>query len=55
MYLCRIGTELLVPFVVITSTDVFLNTVKTVFKGHCNIPKNVSIHDSCPFITGSLT
>ena len=30
-------------------------TVKSVFKGHLNIPENVSLHDICPFVTGSLT
>ena len=25
------------------------------FKGHLNIPENVSLHDRCPFITSSLT
>ena len=31
------------------------NTVKPVFKGHLNIPEKVSLHDGCPFVTGSLT
>ena len=30
-------------------------TVKPVFKGHLNIREKVSLHDRCPFITGSLT
>ena len=32
-----------------------LNTVKPVFRGHFNIPQKVSLHDRCPFVTGSLT
>ena len=30
-------------------------TVKPVFKGHLYIREKVSLHDRCPFITGSLT
>ena len=30
-------------------------TVYTVFKGHLNIPENVSRHGRCPFVTGSWT
>ena len=30
-------------------------TVKPVFKGHIYIREQVSLHDRCPFITGSLT
>ena len=30
-------------------------TVKPVFKGHLNIQEEVSLHDRCPFVTGSLT
>ena len=33
----------------------FHYTVKPVFKGHLNIHEKVSLHDRCPFITGSLT
>ena len=31
------------------------HTVKPVFNGHLNIPEEVSPHDRCPFIAGSLT
>ena len=31
------------------------STVKPVFKGHLNIQEKVSLHDRCPFVTGSLT
>ena len=33
----------------------YLNTVKLVFRAHLNIPKKVSLHGRCPFVTGSLT
>ena len=31
------------------------HTVKPIFKGQLNIPEKVSLHDGCPFVTGSLT
>ena len=33
----------------------FVTTVKPVFKGHLYIREKVSLHDRCPFVTGSLT
>ena len=31
------------------------DTVKPVFKGHLYMREKVSLHDRCPFVTGSLT
>ena len=33
----------------------YTGTVKPVFMGHLYIQEKVSLHDRCPFITGSLT
>ena len=34
---------------------IYIYTVKPVFKGHLIIPEKASLHDRCPFVTGSLT
>ena len=41
--------------IIIYPYQVNQNTVRPVFKGHLYIREKVSLHDRCPFITGSLT